>query len=81
MFIAAGLDPWSVTMNDLISGKINLDQFQGVIFPGGFSYMDVFDSAKGWAGVIRFNKQVREMFNRFLLEKTLFHSAYAMVVN
>ncbi len=62
---AAGLVPWDVTMSDLLSGEIDLDHFQGVIFPGGFSYMDVFDSAKGWAGTILFNAKLREMFDRF----------------
>ncbi len=62
---AAGLAPWDVTMSDLLEGRINLDQFQGVIFAGGFSYMDVFDSAKGWAGTILFNEKLKEMFDRF----------------
>jgi phosphoribosylformylglycinamidine synthase len=44
---------------------MTLDQFRGVVFPGGFSYKDTFDSAKGWAGVIRFNPKLREMFDRF----------------
>lgn len=71
-FIAAGLDPWSVKMSDLISGKINLDRFQGVIFPGGFSYMDVFGSAKGWGGTILFNDKLREMFDQFYARKDVF---------
>ncbi len=62
---AAGLAPWDVTMSDLLEDRIDLDQFQGVIFAGGFSYMDVFDSAKGWAGTILFNKKLEEMFDRF----------------
>jgi phosphoribosylformylglycinamidine synthase len=32
---------------------------------GGFSYADVLDAAKGWAGVIRFNPAVRDAFERF----------------
>ncbi len=32
---------------------------------GGFSYADVLDSAKGWAGVIRFNEGLREQFQAF----------------
>ncbi len=62
---AAGLAPWDVTMSDLLRGTINLDIFQGIIFAGGFSYMDVFDSAKGWAGAILFNTRLREMFDHF----------------
>ena len=63
--VAAGLAPWDVTMSDLLEGRIDLDQFQGIIFAGGFSYMDVFDSAKGWAGTILFNEKLRRMFDCF----------------
>ena len=54
-FFAAGFEPWDVTMSDLLSGKATLDGFRGLVFVGGFSYADVLDSAKGWAGIIRFN--------------------------
>lgn len=69
---AAGLAPWDITMSDLLLGRIDLDQFQGIIFAGGFSYMDVFDSAKGWAGTILFNEKLREMFNRFYAREDTF---------
>ncbi len=62
---AAGLAPWDVTMSDLLAGRITLDEFQGGIFAGGFSYMDVLGSAKGWAGTILFNPILKEMFDRF----------------
>lgn len=62
---AAGLAPWDVAMSDLLEDRISLDRFQGVIFAGGFSFMDVFDSAKGWAGTILFNEKLKEMFDRF----------------
>lgn len=64
-FFAGGLDPWDVTMSDLLEGRITLDQFQGVVFPGGFSFKDVLGSAKGWAAGIKFNDKLREMFDRF----------------
>jgi phosphoribosylformylglycinamidine synthase len=64
--MAAGLDPWDITMSDLLSGRVNsLDDFRGLIFPGGFSYADVFGSAKGWAGPILFTQRLRDLFNRF----------------
>lgn len=62
---AAGLRPFDINMEDLLKGNVDLDSFQGLIFPGGFSFKDVLDSGKGWAGVIRFNKGLREMFERF----------------
>ncbi|NWF52045.1 MAG: phosphoribosylformylglycinamidine synthase [Nitrospirae bacterium] len=64
-FYQAGFEVWDVTMTDLLEGRVNLDNFRGVAFVGGFSYADVLDSAKGWAGVIRFNKNIREQFQRF----------------
>ncbi len=35
------------------------------MFVGGFSYADVLDSAKGWAGVIKFNTKVWDQFQAF----------------
>ncbi len=32
---------------------------------GGFSYADVLDSAKGWAGAIRFNPTISAQFEQF----------------
>jgi phosphoribosylformylglycinamidine synthase len=64
-FLAAGCLPVDLTMSDLIAGRATLDGMQGVVFPGGFSFMDVFESGKGWAGVIRFNPELKAMFDRF----------------
>ena len=64
-FFSAGFEPWDVTMTDLLDGGINLEKFRGIVFVGGFSYADVLDSSKGWAGIIRFNSKLREMFNCF----------------
>ncbi len=64
-FFSAGCDPLDVAMSDLLAGRATLDTFRGVVFCGGFSFMDVLDSAKGWAGVIRFNETLRAMFDRF----------------
>jgi phosphoribosylformylglycinamidine synthase len=64
-FHLAGFEAWDVSMTDIIGGSVTLDRFRGVAFVGGFSYADVLDSAKGWAGVIRFHKKVYEQFRRF----------------
>ena len=64
-FYVAGFEPWDVTMTDLLSGEARLDDFRGLAFVGGFSYADVLDSGKGWAGIIRFHPRLREMFDRF----------------
>jgi len=64
-FFQAGFECWDVPMTDLLSGRITLEQFRGVVFVGGFSYADVLDSAKGWAGTIMFNKNILEQFEAF----------------
>jgi phosphoribosylformylglycinamidine synthase len=64
-FLAAGFEPWDVTMTDLLTERIQLDRFRGLVFVGGFSYADVLDSAKGWAGVIRFNPDLWDQFQTF----------------
>ncbi|MFQ6045038.1 MAG: phosphoribosylformylglycinamidine synthase, partial [Gemmatimonadales bacterium] len=64
-FYAAGLEPWDVMMSDLVSGKVALERFRGAVFVGGFSFADVLDSAKGWAGVIRFNEDLWRQFDEF----------------
>jgi phosphoribosylformylglycinamidine synthase len=64
-FYSAGFEPWDVMMTDILNGSINLDRFKGIAFVGGFSYADVLDSAKGWAGTIRLNKKLYEKFYKF----------------
>jgi phosphoribosylformylglycinamidine synthase len=31
---AAGMEPWDITMSDLINGRAQLDSFRGIIFVG-----------------------------------------------
>lgn len=64
-FHMAGFEAWDVSMNDLKSGSVSLDIFRGVAFVGGFSYADVFDSAKGWAGVIKYSTKVKGELEKF----------------
>ena len=62
---AAGLEPWDVTMSDLAAGRADLGAFRGLVFVGGFSYADVLDSAKGWAGAIRGSPSLASAFAAF----------------
>ncbi|MHB8882896.1 MAG: phosphoribosylformylglycinamidine synthase [Thermodesulfovibrionales bacterium] len=64
-FFMAGFEPWDLTMTDFLVGRVSLKDFKGVVFVGGFSYADVLDSAKGWAGVIRFNEAIWQQFQDF----------------
>jgi phosphoribosylformylglycinamidine synthase len=64
-FYQAGFMPYDVTMTDISSGRFTLDQVRGVAFVGGFSFADALNSAKGWAGVIRFNVKAMLQFRKF----------------
>ncbi len=61
----AGFDVWDVKMSDFVTSDFSLKSFRGVAFVGGFSYADVLGSAKGWAGVTRFNEKIFKEFNDF----------------
>lgn len=66
-FYSVGFDVWDVNMNDLLmeSSTINLNQFRGIVFCGGFSYADVNGSAKGWAATIRYHQDLNDQFQQF----------------
>ncbi len=64
-FHASGFETWDVSMTDLLNERVSLSKFKGIAFVGGFSYADVLDSAKGWAGAIRFNSRLFEDFQNF----------------
>ena len=71
-FYQAGFETWDVSMTDFLESRIALSDFRGIAFVGGFSYADVLDSAKGWAGVIRNNKKIWEEFRVFYNRKDTF---------
>ena len=71
-FLSAGFEAWDVTVSDLLRGNVTLDMFRGIVFVGGFSFADVLDSGKGWAGVIKFNPSVFEQFHNFRQRKDTF---------
>jgi phosphoribosylformylglycinamidine synthase len=71
-FLSAGFEAWDVSVSDLLGGQVTLDMFRGIVFVGGFSYADVLDSGKGWAGVIKFNEAVYKQFQEFRLRKDTF---------
>jgi phosphoribosylformylglycinamidine synthase len=71
-FFEAGFQPWDITMTDFLEDKVSLEEFRGAVFVGGFSYADVLDSAKGWAGVIRYNNSIWKQFQSFYHRKDTF---------
>ena len=64
-FHRAGFEAVDVHMTDIISGRVGLDDFKGLVACGGFSYGDVLGAGGGWAKSILFNPYVRNMFENF----------------
>jgi phosphoribosylformylglycinamidine synthase len=61
----AGFKAVDVHMSDLIAGRAKLQDFQGLIAVGGFSYGDVLGAGEGWAKTILFNAALKEQFAGF----------------
>ena len=61
----AGFDTFDVHMSDLQGGRARLDQFQGLVACGGFSYGDTLGAGEGWARSILFNPMLAEAFAAF----------------
>jgi phosphoribosylformylglycinamidine synthase len=61
----AGFDTFDVHMSDLQARRARLDQFQGVVACGGFSYGDTLGAGEGWARSILFNPVLAEAFAAF----------------
>ncbi|MFB2684772.1 phosphoribosylformylglycinamidine synthase [Shewanella mangrovisoli] len=64
-FDRAGFESRDVHMSDILSGRISLEEFQGLVACGGFSYGDVLGAGEGWAKSILFNARARDEFSRF----------------
>jgi phosphoribosylformylglycinamidine synthase len=68
----AGFTAVDVHMSDLISRRVSLQDFQGIIAVGGFSYGDVLGAGEGWAKSILFNSEMAEQFAQFFQRKDTF---------
>jgi phosphoribosylformylglycinamidine synthase len=62
VFTRAGFDAYDVHMTDILSGRVRLGRFHGLVACGGFSYGDVLGAGEGWAKSILFNARAREEF-------------------
>ena len=71
-FSLAGFDCQDVHMSDLISGKVDLADFRGLVACGGFSYGDVLGAGSGWARSILYNTRLKAMFKKFFHRKDTF---------
>jgi phosphoribosylformylglycinamidine synthase len=65
----AGFETFDVHMTDLQAGRARLDQFQGLVACGGFSYGDTLGAGEGWARSILFNPALADQFAAFFNRK------------
>ncbi|MES3009414.1 MAG: phosphoribosylformylglycinamidine synthase [Pseudomonadota bacterium] len=64
-FTEAGFEAYDVHMTDLQTGRARLQDFQGVVACGGFSYGDTLGAGIGWARSITFNPVLSAQFQAF----------------
>ena len=71
-FHKAGFAPYDIHMSDILSGRVDLQHYRGLVACGGFSYGDVLGAGEGWAKSILFNEVVREQFSGFFEREDTF---------
>ncbi|MDH5766290.1 MAG: phosphoribosylformylglycinamidine synthase, partial [Gammaproteobacteria bacterium] len=64
-FDRAGFKSVDIHMSDILSGRVSLSDFKGLVACGGFSYGDVLGAGEGWAKTILFNAKARDEFETF----------------
>ena len=71
-FDHAGFTSVDVHMSDILSGRVSLSDFKGLVACGGFSYGDVLGAGEGWAKTILFNDKARDEFSAFFAREDSF---------
>jgi phosphoribosylformylglycinamidine synthase len=71
-FHRAGFEAVDVHMTDVLSGRVSLWNFRGLVACGGFSYGDVLGAGEGWAKSILFNIRARAEFSAFFARTDTF---------
>ena len=71
-FDQAGFEAYDVHMSDLLTGRVRLDNFKGLVAVGGFSYGDVLGAGEGWARSILFNEALSTMFGAYFARPDTF---------
>src|SRR5512133_549244 len=61
----AGFNSVDVRVSGLQKGRINRDEFRGLVACGGFSYGDVLGAGQGWAKAALYQTATREQLERF----------------
>jgi phosphoribosylformylglycinamidine synthase len=71
-FHKAGFESYDIHMQDLLEGKVNLMEFQGLAACGGFSYGDVLGAGQGWANSILFHREIKQQFAQYFADQNKF---------
>jgi phosphoribosylformylglycinamidine synthase len=71
-FDRAGFVAIDVHMSDILAGRTDLADFNGLVACGGFSYGDVLGAGEGWAKSILFNANAKAMFKAFFEREDTF---------
>jgi len=71
-FTRAGFRAVDVHMTDLLSGRVTLKDFRGLVACGGFSYGDVLGAGEGWAKSVLFHANARAEFKAFFAREDAF---------
>jgi phosphoribosylformylglycinamidine synthase len=71
-FMRAGFSATDVHMNDLASGIDSLQNYQGIVACGGFSFGDVLGAGGGWAKSILFQPVLHDEFAEFFARSDSF---------
>lgn len=68
----AGFAVHDVHMTDILEDRIDLDDVQGLVASGGFTYGDVLGPGEGWAKIIRHNPKLFDQFSKFFARDDVF---------
>jgi phosphoribosylformylglycinamidine synthase len=71
-FDKSGFSAVDVHMSDIISGRVSLRDFEGLVACGGFSYGDVLGAGSGWANSILLNPKAYDEFSGFFDKENSF---------
>ena len=71
-FDRAGFSAIDVHMSEILAGRVDLEDFKGLVACGGFSYGDVLGAGEGWAKSVLFNSRARDNFQAFFERKDSF---------
>lgn len=71
-FMRAGFSAVDVHMSDLLEGRDSLQEYQGVVACGGFSFGDVLGAGGGWAKSILYHGRTRDQFAEFFQRRDTF---------